>query len=60
MLTVSVLSTTVAQVQCGGEPPPPCRPAAGSRDLRSVLFNWPWYMGLLRGVDEHELVVSLK
>ncbi len=48
--------------QRGGfrEPPPPYRPAAGAKDLRSVLFNWTWHMGMLRGVDEHELVVSLE
>ena len=42
------------------EPPPPYRPAAGAKDLRSVLFNWTWYLGMLRGVDEHELIVSLE
>ena len=36
------------------------RPAAGAKDLRSVLFNWTWHMGMLRGLDEHELVVSLE
>jgi hypothetical protein len=25
-----------------------------------VLFNWTWYLGMLRGVDEHELIVSLE
>jgi hypothetical protein len=25
-----------------------------------VLFNWTWYMGMLRGVDEHELISSLE
>jgi len=25
-----------------------------------VLFNWTWHMGMLRGVDEHELIVSLE
>jgi hypothetical protein len=42
------------------EPPPPYRPAAGAKDLRSVLFNWTWHLGMLRGVDEHELIVSLE
>ena len=36
------------------------RPAAGAKDLRAVLFNWTWYMGMLRGVDEHELISSLE
>ena len=43
-----------------GEPPPPYRPAQGAKDLKSVLFNWTWYLGMLRGVDEHELIVSLE
>jgi hypothetical protein len=59
-LTISSLSTAVAQAQGRGEPPPPYRPADGAKDLRSVLFNWTWYMGMLRGVDEHELIVSLE
>src|SRR5262245_33027428 len=59
-LTISSLSTPVAHAQGRGEPPPPYRPAAGAKDLRSILFNWTWYMGMLRGVDEHELIVSLE
>ena len=23
-------------------------PAPGTKDLKSVLFNWAWYMGMLR------------
>ena len=30
------------------------------RTCKSVLFNWTWYLGMLRGVDEHELIVSLE
>jgi hypothetical protein len=55
-LTAGVL----AQRGPGPEPPPPYRPAAGAKDLRSVLFNWTWHLGMLRGVDEHELIVSLE
>jgi hypothetical protein len=61
VLTISALSTAAAQAPEGSpEPPPPYRPAAGAKDLRSVLFNWTWYMGMLRGIDEHELIVSLE
>ena len=61
VLVISALPTAFAQAPgANREPPPPYRPAAGARDLRSVLFNWTWYMGMLRGVDEHELVVSLE
>lgn len=61
LLTISALSAAFAQAPGGfRQPPPPYRPAADGKDLRSVLFNWTWYMGMLRGVDEHELVVSLE
>jgi hypothetical protein len=61
VLTMGALSTAAAQAPRGNrEPPPPYRPEAGAKDLRAVLFNWTWYMGMLRGVDEHELVVSLE
>ena len=43
-----------------GEPPPPYRPAQGAKDLKSVLFNWTWYLGMLRGIDEHELIPTLQ
>src|SRR6516162_10242405 len=61
ILTVSALSTAGAQApRASREPPPPYRPAAIAKDLRAVLFNWTWYMGMLRGVDEHELITSLE
>jgi hypothetical protein len=61
VLTISALSTAAAQAPRGNrEPPPPYRPEAGAKDLRAVLFNWTWYMGMLRGVDEHELIASLE
>ena len=50
----------VVRAQARPDPPPPYRPAAGAKDLRAVLFNWTWHMGMLRGVDEHELVASLE
>jgi hypothetical protein len=61
VLSLGVLSTASAQPPAGAkEPPPPYRPAKDARDLRSVLFNWTWHLGMLRGVDEHELIVSLE
>ncbi len=33
----------------------PFTPAAGAKDLKSVLFNWTWHMGMLRSGDESEL-----
>jgi len=35
-------------------------PAPGAKDKRAVLFNWAWYMGMLRGPQEIEAVVSLE
>lgn len=34
-------------------------PAAGAKDLKSVLFNWTWRMGMLRSGNESELVKTL-
>src|SRR5262245_2481563 len=56
----SVLSV-VAYAQFGAGPPaPPYTPAEGAKDAKSVLFNWPWHMGMLRGIEEHELAVTLE
>src|SRR5919108_2904123 len=61
VFTICALSAAGAQAPgANREPPPPYRPAPGAKDLRAVLFNWTWYMGMLRGVDEHELIVSLE
>ena len=49
-----------ASAQFGGEPPELYTPEPGARDLKSVLVNWPWHMGMLRGIEEHELMVSLE
>ena len=59
VLTVSGLLTAGAQAQQRGARPP-YTPAPGAKDLRAVLFNWTWHMGMLRGLDEHELVASLE
>jgi hypothetical protein len=61
VLAVSIggLLTAGAQAQFRGGPPP-YTPVPGAKDLRAVLFAWTSYMGMLRGVDEHELIVSLE
>jgi hypothetical protein len=43
-----------------GAAAPPYAPAADARDLRSVLFNWGWHMGMLRGDQELDLITSLE
>src|SRR6185369_629239 len=35
-------------------------PAAGAKDLKAVLFNWAWYMGMLRSSEEYDLIMSLE
>src|SRR5262245_27047764 len=44
----------------GGGAPQPYLPAADAKDLRSVLFNWGWHMGMLRGEAEYDLGNSLE
>src|SRR4051812_29742727 len=60
VLAVGVLLTAGARAQFGGNQQPPYTPAKDAKDLRAVLFNWAWYTGMLRGIDEHELIVSLE
>lgn len=38
---------------------PAFTPAAGAKDLKSVLYNWTWHMGMLRSGNESELVKTL-
>src|SRR5688572_33458655 len=56
--TLSAPLTAAAQGQRGG--PPPYTPAAGARDLRSVLHNWGWHLGMLRSDQERDIVASLE
>ncbi len=38
---------------------PAFTPEAGAKDLKTVLFNWTWHMGMLRSGNESELVKTL-
>jgi hypothetical protein len=44
----------------GGGRGGPFTPETGSKDLKSVLFNWTWHMGMLRSGNESELVKTLE
>lgn len=35
-------------------------PEPGAKDLKAVLFNWAWHMGMLRGQAEPELIATLE
>src|SRR5688500_15310638 len=37
----------------------PFTPEPGAKDLKSILFNWTWHMGMLRSGAESELVKTL-
>src|SRR4051812_28986371 len=49
-----------AQGRGGRGGPPPYTPAAGAKDLKSVLFNWAWYMGMLRSNEEYDVLMTLE
>src|ERR1044072_6125310 len=38
---------------------PEYTPAADAKDLKSVLFNWAWYTGMLRSTEERDLIMTL-
>src|SRR5262245_7077732 len=44
----------------GGGRSGPFTPDVGAKDLKSVLFNWTWHMGMLRSGNESELVKTLE
>src|SRR5215471_14088004 len=43
-----------------GRGAPPYTPAKDAKDLKSVLFNWAWYMGMLRSSEEYDILMSLE
>ena len=67
-LTISVPFSALAQAPAqggggggrGGRGAPLYTPAPGTKDLKSVLFNWAWYMGILRSSEERDLIMSLE
>jgi hypothetical protein len=62
LITIAVVAVAVvaAAAQRQGGPPERYTPAPGAKDLRAVLFNWAWYMGMLRGPQESESVATLE
>ncbi len=61
-----IASGAVAGAQDAGKAPkaprtPPATPAAAAEgDTRAVIFNWMWYTGMLRGVNEVDSVATLE
>jgi hypothetical protein len=42
-----------------GGGPPLYTPDPGAKDMKAVLYNWLWHMGMLRGQAENELIGTL-
>src|SRR5579872_1582489 len=63
-LTISAPSSALAQAPAAtparGGDAPLYTPAAGAKDLKAVLFNWAWYMGILRSTEERDLIMTLE
>ncbi len=67
-LAVTVGTVVIVIVVAGGAQPvwaqrttpPPTAKAVAAGDRKSVLFNWMWYMGMLRGVQEVDAVATLE
>ena len=57
---IAAVSVAGAAAQRQGGAPARYTPAPGDRTLRAVLFNWAWYMGMLRGPAENESVATLE
>lgn len=59
-LVVAMSSVLPAGAQGFGRGAPLYTPEPDARDLKAVLFNWTWHMGMLRGQAEPELVATLE
>src|SRR4029453_14964492 len=59
-IAFGALLVTGAAAQRQGGAPARYTPAPGAKDLKATLFNWAWYMGMLRGPAENESVATLE
>src|SRR6202049_3705180 len=53
-------ATVTAPVRAQRTTPPPTPKAAAAGDRKAVFFNWMWYMGMLRGLQEVDAVATLE
>jgi hypothetical protein len=60
ILVLGMAVTASAQTPAGAATGELYTPAKGARDLRAVLFNWMWHMGMLKGTDERDMVGTLE
>ena len=59
-VVIAMSGVLPAGAQGFGGGPPPYTPEPGAKDLKAVLHNWAWHMGMLRGQAEPELVGTLE
>jgi len=60
VLAIGMPLTTGAQTPPGAATTEPYTPAKDAKDLKAVLFNWMWHMGMLKGHDERDMVATLE
>ena len=60
VLAIGVPLTAGAQTPPGASTTEPYTPAKDAKDLKAVLFNWMWHMGMLKGHDERDMVATLE
>src|SRR5262245_30233625 len=59
-LAIGAPLTAGAQTPPGAATTEPYTPAKDAKDLKAVLFNWMWHMGMLKGHDERDMVATLE
>jgi hypothetical protein len=59
-LAIGVPTAAGAQTPPGASTTEPYTPAKDAKDLKAVLFNWMWHMGMLKGHDERDMVATLE
>ena len=60
VLAIGGSLTAGAQTPPGASTTEPYTPAKDAKDLKAVLFNWMWHMGMLKGHDERDMVATLE
>ena len=60
VIAIGMPLTGRAQTPPGAATTEPYTPAKDAKDLKAVLFNWFWGMGMLNGHDERDMVASLE
>lgn len=60
LLAANVPPAAGAQAPPGAALDEPYTPAPDARDLKAVIFNWMWHMGMLKGRDERDMVATLE